>query len=236
MSDYSYIGDELELFARAKNWKAYWAHQISPFISGNVAEVGTGVGSNTALLLNDKVHRWFCVEPDAKLVEALKANLHRNGALDSRIQIITGALADCEESARFDSIIYIDVIEHIEDDAKELSRASSKLNPGGFLVVLSPAHQWLFSEFDARIGHFRRYTKKTILAVSPPDIRLHRLRYLDSCGLAASLANRMLLHQKLPNPQQIAFWDGKLVPVSRIIDKLAGYGFGKSILAVWQKR
>jgi 2-polyprenyl-3-methyl-5-hydroxy-6-metoxy-1,4-benzoquinol methylase len=234
MSDYSYIGDELDLFARAKNWKAYWSRQVIPFLQGSVLEAGAGIGSNTRLLFNNNVKNWTCLEPDERLLDTLRSNLSRNAHM-SQIQVVNGTLNTLDKFSRFDAIIYIDVVEHIETDAQELELARSRLNQGGFLVVLSPAHQWLFSEFDARIGHFKRYTKKSLQAIAPPELKLCRLRYLDCCGLAASLANRILLHQGLPKPEQIEFWDSKLVPPSAVLDKLTGYLFGKSILGVWQK-
>jgi SAM-dependent methyltransferase len=233
MSDFSYIGDELELFSKAQNWKAYWSGQVSPFLHGSVLEAGAGIGSNTRLLFNDRVRNWVCLEPDGRLLETLRANLGQFPERD-QIQVAHGTLGDLERSARFDAIIYIDVVEHIEKDAPELALAAARLNQGGFLVVLSPAHQWLFSEFDKRIGHFRRYTKNSLKRAGPSQLRLCRLRYLDCCGLAASLANRLFLHQGLPKPSQIEFWDQRLVPPSTVLDKLTGYCFGKSVLGVWQ--
>jgi SAM-dependent methyltransferase len=235
MPDYRYIGDELDLFARAKNWKAYWGTQIIPFLQGSVLEAGAGIGSNTRLLFNNKVRSWTCLEPDGRLLETLKLNLLRDPDLN-HIQLVTGTLSDLEKSARFDSIIYIDVVEHIEKDKEELALAESKLKKNGFLVVLSPAHPWLFSEFDASIGHFRRYTKKSLRSAGPPELKLCRLRYLDCCGLAASLANRLLLRQGMPTLSQIRFWDTFLVPPSRLLDPLSRYTAGKSVLGVWQKR
>ena len=85
------------------------------------------------------------------------------------------------------------MLEHIEDDAAEVRRAAEALAPGGHLLALSPAQPWLFSPFDAEIGHFRRYTKKSFAALAPPGLTAVKLVYLDSVGMAASLANRLLL-------------------------------------------
>jgi len=234
MIDYHYIGEELDLFSKAANWKAYWSRQIMPFLHGAVLEVGAGIGSNTRLLFNPKVKSWTCLEPDGQLLDTLKSNLQQDQDWN-RIRVVNGTLGDSTKTMLFDAIIYIDVVEHIEKDAEELALAASRLNVGGFLVVLSPAHQWLFSEFDTRIGHFRRYTRKSLKSAAPPELNLCVMRYLDCCGLAASLANRVLLHQGLPKPDQIKFWDQNLVPPSTVLDKLSGYLFGKSILGVWQK-
>lgn len=78
-------------------------------------------------------------------------------------------LAALPRDSRFDTILYIDVLEHIADDRAELVEAARRLNPGGYLVVLSPAHQWLFTAFDAAIGHVRRYTAKSLRGFRLPD-------------------------------------------------------------------
>jgi 2-polyprenyl-3-methyl-5-hydroxy-6-metoxy-1,4-benzoquinol methylase len=136
---------------------------------------------------------------------------------------------------QFDTIIYIDVLEHIEHDGDELTAAAAQLRPGGHLIVLSPAHQSLFTPFDAAIGHFRRYNRSGLRGISPAGLRLARMRYLDSVGLTASTANRMFLKQSMPTKAQLHVWDTWMVPVSRVLDKLLLYSVGKSILAVWQK-
>jgi hypothetical protein len=134
---------------------------------------------------------------------------------------------------RFDAILYIDVLEHIEDDVAELERSAARLRPGGHIIVLSPAHQGLYSEFDKAIGHFRRYSKASLLAAAPPGLRLVEAFYLDAVGMAASLANRLLLRASMPTGGQILFWDRVLVPVSRVIDPIFVRRVGKSVVAIW---
>jgi hypothetical protein len=140
-----------------------------------------------------------------------------------------------EDQHDFDTLLYMDVIEHIEDDRGELSRAAEWLRPGGHLIILVPAHQWLYTPFDRAIGHFRRYTRTTLRRAGPAGLDLVRLIYLDSIGLLASLGNRMILNRSLPNPNQIALWDKVMVPLSKIVDPLIAYSFGKSVLGVWRK-
>ena len=135
-----------------------------------------------------------------------------------------------------DSILYIDVMEHIAEDRQEMAKAAEKLRPGGHLIVLAPALQWLFSPFDAAIGHHRRYSKKSLLALAPHTLEPVRARYLDSCGLLASAANRWLLSTAMPNPRQIRFWDGVLVRLSRAADPVLGFGVGKTVLGIWKRK
>jgi len=125
-------------------------------------------------------------------------------------------------------------LEHIEDDAGEFRRAASHLSPGGVLIILSPAHPWLFTPFDHAIGHYRRYTKTSLAAVSPSHLCREKLTYLDSAGLLASLGNRLLLKSRMPTAAQIRTWDGMLVPCSRWLDPLLCGTVGKSVLGIWR--
>jgi len=231
-ASHAYLGQELEIFAHAQNWKRYWAAALLPYVRNDVLEVGAGLGANTRLLLSSqptRIRRWVCLEPDPRLLEQL-----RRLALE-QVELRPGTVADLGADELFDTILYIDVLEHIEDHIGEIQRAAAHLRPGGHLVVLSPAHQWLFSEFDAAIGHHRRYTRQSLKAVAEGirSLRLERLWYLDSCGLLASAANRLFLRQSSPTLRQIHFWDRFLVRCSRLVDPLIGHLVGKSVLGIW---
>jgi SAM-dependent methyltransferase len=233
MSEFKYVGSELDLFAAVWNWKGYWSRQIQPFIAGDVLEVGAGIGSNTRLLDPGGAGRWVCLEPDPELTGQRVSNF---GAMKSRraYESVCGTLQSVA-GQQFDTIIYIDVLEHIDHDREELNHAASHLRPGGRLIVLSPAHQRLYSPFDAAIGHFRRYNRGMLQAISPASLRLERMRYLDCAGLILSAANMLLLRQSMPTKAQLRFWDHWIVPVSRVLDKLFLYSVGKTIIAIWRK-
>jgi len=158
-----------------------------------------------------------------------------SGELPACCRVEVGATHDGLGGEQFDTLLYIDVLEHISDDAAEVARASQLLRPGGYLVALSPAQQILFSPFDTAIGHHRRYSKRMIVALTPPSLRLIRVRYLDSVGILAPLGNRLFLRQSIPTSGQISLWDGVMVPLSRLVDPVLLYSVGKSVLAVWQK-
>ena len=142
-------------------------------------------------------------------------------------------MVDLPADHLFDTILYIDVLEHIEDDAAELARSASHLRTGGHIIVLAPAHQHLYSPFDKAIGHFRRYSKGSLLAAAPPSLAPVEAFYLDAAGMALSLANRMLLRASMPTGGQILFWDRVVVPVSRLIDPVLARSVGKTVVAIW---
>jgi SAM-dependent methyltransferase len=234
MSEHTYVGGELELFAQANHWKRYWISQLRRYLQGSVLEVGAGIGTNTLLLRDGSEKRWVCLEPDPQLATELAEKMAASPA-GRTSEIRTGTIATLLPGESFDSILYIDVLEHIEDDHGELRRAAGHLNPGGHLIVLSPAHAWLFSPFDKAIGHWRRYTARGLAATAPAELRLAKSFYLDSVGLLASAANRVLLHQSLPNARQIDLWDGVMVPCSKLLDPITGYRVGKSVVCVWER-
>lgn len=234
MADFKYAGSELDLFAAVHNWKTYWSNRIRPYVTGDVLEVGAGIGSNTPYLDSGDNGRWVCLEPDAELASQLTTNLERSGKKRT-YETITGTLQDLDSNLRFDTILYIDVLEHIEDDRAELANAASRLEVGGRIIVLSPAHQMLFTPFDAAIGHFRRYNRQMLRRISPPDLLLDRLFYLDSAGLVLSGANLLLLRQSMPTTSQLRVWDKFVIPISRVLDRFLFNSVGKSIVGVWQR-
>lgn len=234
MMEYTYVGAELDLFAAATHWKSYLRRQVEPYLGRDVLEVGAGFGGTTRLLCGGDHDAWVCLEPDAGLAGRLEASI-RDGELPACCRVEVATLAGMPEGDLFDSLIYIDVLEHIEDDAGELARAVERLKPGGHVVVLSPAHPWLFTPFDKALGHYRRYTRKSLAALTPAGAELARLVYLDSIGLLASMGNRLILNRSMPRPGQIAVWDKLMVPVSRVVDPLLGHTLGKSVLGVWRR-
>jgi len=231
---FTYVGSELDLFSAAKNWKSYFRDQLTPYLGEDVLEVGAGLGGTTRVLCRGTERRWVCLEPDAALVARLDQEIS-SGSLPKCCESRIGTLEKFDESETFDTILYMDVLEHIEDDRAEVARAARHLRPGGHIIALSPAHQWLFTPFDKAIGHHRRYTKAGFGALAPAELEKARLVYLDSIGFFASLANKLILQSAMPKPSQIAFWDRVLVRMSKVVDPVLGYSAGKSVLAIWRK-
>jgi hypothetical protein len=234
MASYAYPGGELELFWHAANWKTYWSQALRPYVRGAVAEVGAGLGGSTGYLCGAEQAPWLCLEPDSALAARLGERIARHD-LPRRCAVRCATMADLDAAERFDTILYIDVLEHIADDRGELARAASHLGPGGRIVVMSPALPLLYSPFDAAIGHERRYTARSLAALAPSGTAVEKIFYLDSVGLIASLANRLLLRAAMPSPRQIATWDRLMVPLSRRLDPLLSHRLGKTVVAVFRR-
>jgi SAM-dependent methyltransferase len=229
-SDFQYMGSELEIFAHATNWKSYVHSKLHPYLVGDVLEVGAGIGGTTQVFKNGRQRRWVCLEPDSGFAEQIRSSHHLRNC-----EVVEGMLPDLGPDEKFDSILYMDVLEHIEDDAGELALAAEHLKPNGAIAVLAPALPWLYTAFDEAIGHYRRYTRNSLRAVFPKDMREEECMYLDAFGVLASAGNLLFLQSPAATQGQMRFWDNCLVPISRFADGMLFHSFGRSILSVWRK-
>jgi SAM-dependent methyltransferase len=231
---FSYMGTELEVFAKATNWKNYVSKKLRPYITGSVIEVGAGLGSSTKYLC-DRTHvRWLCLDPDANHSSHLKS-LIAAGKLPPCCEARCGVLADLDRSDVADTILYVDVLEHIQDDEAEMLIAAAHLAPGGHIVVLGPAFNSISSPLDKAVGHYRRYERDDATRLSSQSLSLQATFFLDSAGFFASASNRLILRKSLPSARDIKIWDKLIVPVSILTDKILGSFFGRSIVMVWRK-
>src|SRR5262249_43854192 len=177
---------------------------------------------------------WECVERDRSQADVIRMSI-ATAQLPAGCTVSSGTLADMPRDAKFDVILYLDVLEHIRDDRAEVASAAAHLARNGRLIVLGPAHNWLFTPFDERIGHYRRYSRRSLAALTVPGLRIKSLRYADSVGMVASLANRLLLSASMPTDRQIQVWDQCMVPISRVSDRLLMGSLGKSVIGVWER-
>lgn len=229
-----YIGEELHLFKKAVNWKKYFSKEIHHYIKGDVLEVGAGIGINTKFLYNQglTVKSWTLLEPDKHLFSQIgentkDLNLPNKQEVNGTIQTI--------KNKKYDTIIYIDVLEHIENPSQEIQLINEKINHGGTVIILVPSYNFLYNNFDKSIGHYRRYSKRQILAENNGTFSPIKIFHLDTVGLLASILNKYMLKKELPSQNDVLFWDRIMVPFSYFIDAITFYSFGKSLIAILQK-
>ena len=196
-------------------------------------EVGSGIGINTKYLFNasTNVTSWCLVEPDPTLATQIEVNTE-NFNLPKK-KIINGTISSVLDK-KFDTIIYIDVLEHIEESRKEIELIKTYLKPNGHAIILVPAFNFMYNVFDKRIGHFRRYDKKLLKDELNSQMSIVKLFYLDSVGFFTSLLNKYILKKELPTTKNIWVWDKIIIPISKISDILFLRSFGKSLIGIFK--
>jgi len=222
-----YSGTEvLEVMKEAKKYNHYLASQIDRHLQPKfkVLDFGAGSGTFTLPLLRNGVDV-ICVEPDA----ALGARLRDAGA-----NVVVGVDDVADHS--MDLIYTFNVLEHIADDVRTVHALSMKLKPGGTLLVYVPAFNILYSSFDARIGHLRRYRRRTLASlVLAAGLQIVELHYVDSIGFLAALVFRAFSSADI-NRTIVKLYDRVCFPLSLAADKLLANVIGKNVMVVTKKK
>jgi SAM-dependent methyltransferase len=216
MSTSDYSGTELEILDAAVNYHRWILSKFEPYLGETVAEVGAGIGSVSKLLLEFPIRRLLAFEPSQNLFPTLRRQLQH----DKRAIAVNGVLHADAIQERVDSVLYVNVLEHIEDDEAELKLSHQLLRDDGRLLVFAPALNWLYSDFDRHVGHRRRYTKRGLQrVVETAGFSVHRSEYFDLAGVAPWYVNFVLLKGR-PRRVSMSLYDRLVVPVLRAVERL----------------
>ena len=230
MSEIEYVGWELEHFDSSNNFRNYQNDLLKNHLKGHTAEVGPGNGENLQIY-KDKVDILELYEPSKLLFDNLKFKFGEDKKIIIKNEILT------LKENMFDTIVYLDVLEHIENDQQEIIKAFSSLKSGGKLIINVPAFQHLYSGFDKDVNHYRRYNKHRLLNLFKNlDYSFYELKYYDCLGYLLSLMSKIFTKNYKNNfNQKIKIWNS-LIPLSKILDKLIFHSFGKSLMLIISKK
>ena len=215
--------ETLEIIARANHFNKWMYDTIRPFCKGKVFEVGSGLGNisdffikaGTPVLLSD-IRNSYC--------DILKK---KYGHLTNVIGIKNVDLVDpdfntkyAEHIAQYDTLFALNVVEHIEDDSLAITNAAKFLVKGGNLIILVPAYQWLYNNFDQELYHFRRYNKAGLEQLFRAcDLKATRSFYFNALGMAGWFFSGKLMKKKIIPGSQIRFYN-LVIPLAKLIDTL----------------
>ena len=230
MSEVAYEGRDLEVLMRTPNYYAWIMEIFSAFVTGHVIEYGAGAGTVSERLI-PLAERLTLVEPSANLVDKLLTRF----AAYPKVEIIGKTLESHIVGVRAnaaDTVVMINVLEHIQDDQEALSQLLRILKPGGHLLIFVPALQMLMSKLDILHGHFRRYHKSDLTAkVASAGATIKVCRYFDLAGVLPWLILNKWGGSTTFNPRLIQINDKAVVPISRIIERVPP-PFGKNLILV----
>jgi SAM-dependent methyltransferase len=229
-----YEGDDLDVLQDMPNYYAWIMAAFAPFIKGHVVEYGAGLGTVSERLLPLADHLSL-VEPSATLVPRLRARFAADGRVDvsgDMLEVHAGAVPDNS----IDTVVMINVLEHIEDDQAALRSLIRMLRAGGHLLIFVPALQALMSRIDIMHGHFRRYHKADLLGKTRrAGADIVSIRYFDLIGAFSWLVVNKWAGSTTFNPRMIAINDRVVVPLSRAIEAAITPPLGKNLVIVARK-
>ena len=218
-----------ERFDKANFHIRYCLSKIKKFIKGDILEVGAGCGSFTRNYYEPSFKSITLTDTDEKNISTLK-DIFQN---KENIEVLNKSVSDIEK--KFNTILYLHVLEHIEEDIKEIEEATKKLAEGGYLIIMAPAHQKIYCNLDKAVGHFRRY-EKDFFYKKFKFLTLINFKFLDSMGYLLYLLNKIFFKKEtFPSNLKIFLWDKIFTPITIIVDFITSYKFGKCIISIYKK-
>jgi len=223
-----YKGWELEFFDNSKNFRIYQLKLIKKYLSGHLAEVGPGNGANLNYYIDTPI-KIDLFEPSKKHYLNLKKKFKKHNKIKFYNKFLSG-------KKKYDTILYLDVIEHIKEDKKEVVKALNLLKKNGNLIINVPAFSYLYSKFDKDVGHYRRYSKKNFQKILVGlNFKKVDFIYYDTIGFFLSLLSKVLVSNYKKNfEKKIKLWNS-MIWLSKIIDFISFRFFGKSLLVIIKK-
>lgn len=227
MSDNNeYEGWELNFFDNAENFRNYQWNLIKDKIKKKILEVGPG---NCVFLKRyyDISKEIFLFEPSEKIRIELATKIKNF----KEVKLINEF-----DNSKYDTIIYLDVIEHIQDDQNEILNAYNRLNNDGHLIINVPAFQFLYTEYDKKIGHYRRYSKTSFKKLlNKLNINNFKMNYFDSIGFCLIFFSKYFtLTNKVNFKSSVKIWN-LLIPISKFLDLFLSPFIGKSLMIIIKK-
>ncbi|WEK37095.1 MAG: methyltransferase domain-containing protein [Candidatus Pseudobacter hemicellulosilyticus] len=228
----------LENLAAAKRFNEWMFQTVRPFLKGHVFEAGSGIGNISELILGSGLSLTASDLRDEYIFK-LKDKFRDNPLLKD-VLAVDLAIPDFEQQfpglvSHFDSFIALNVVEHIEHADLAIANARKMLKPGGHMVILVPAFQWLYNSFDTELGHFKRYTARTLKQLlAGQQLEVIHSQYFNVMGMAGWFVNGGILKKKMIPAGQLKLYNS-LVPAFRLLDRVTFNSMGLSVIAIGRK-
>jgi len=231
-----YVGKDLEAMSFAVNYHKWILEEFRPFLGKKLVEVGAGTGSFSEMLIAENPENLALVEP-SEMFEFLERNISQfetSATVDYYNTIFSEAAGSLAQTP--DTIIYVNVLEHIEDDAGELQKVYETLEPGGHCLIFVPAFMSLYGAFDKKVGHFRRYTKRELEEkAEAAGFEIVKSKYFDFVGIFPWYIKYKLLKSDSLESGAVTTYDKFAVPVTKQFERFLKFPAGKNILTVLKK-
>jgi SAM-dependent methyltransferase len=236
---HGYAGKDLEAMSFAVNYHRWILSIFEPHLGQRIVEVGAGTGSFSELLLERRLGSLSLVEPSTAMHQQLcrrMEELRPSVTVKTYNDVFADVAEEIRSTAQPDSVIYVNVLEHIADDVNELNVINRTLNAGGRLFIFVPALSWLHGSMDRQLGHFRRYTRTELeRKCVAAGFRVIVSRYFDVMGVLPWWVKYKLLRSKEMEPGAVRFYDRRVVPIAKTLETSITPPIGKNVLLIAEK-
>jgi SAM-dependent methyltransferase len=227
-------GDVLEDLGDMPNYNDWIVSHFAPLLGSHSVEIGAGLGTISERL-RGSVDRLELVEPSPDLARRLNEKFSADDGLKVFDQTLEKWM-ETTQPATFDSIVMVNVLEHIEDDFAAAQGLHDALKDGGRLLVFVPALPFLYSKLDKIYGHYRRYTKPTLRdCVSAAGFEIEKLHYVDVAGVIPWWLLNTILGKTSFHGPSLQVYDKCVVPVTRFCESVLRPPFGKNLILIARK-
>lgn len=221
-------GRALENDQGKPNYLRYQRELIGTHCGRTVLEVGAGLGEFAAGFTG--LDRFVVTDVDPGAVERMRRRFADRPEIEVDTFDVDGSTPLSEP---VESLVSVNVLEHIDDDVAALRDLAKSVVPDGTIVLWVPGYQRLYGEFDRKVGHYRRYTPGTIsAAVRAAGLRVDVARPVNFLGGIAWWAAVRKGGVRAPNPRLVSLYDRYAVPATKGIERFVTVPFGQSILCV----
>ena len=233
ISHFSYSGTELDAVSEATNYYRWIIDSFAGSFGKRIVEAGAGIGTVSDLVLKHaSPERLLLIEPAGNNIPPL----HQRFDADARVRIHHGYLEDVASPNSADTVIAVNVLEHVERDAEFLSAAYKTLVPGGVLLLLVPGVPAIYGSLDRAFDHYRRYTRHGLRgSLSIAGFEIETLHYLNMIGVVAWFVSGRIMHRTTLGRRQVRFYDRWVIPWLRRIESHFHPRIGQSLLAIARK-
>jgi SAM-dependent methyltransferase len=228
-------GPELDAMRHAENYHRWILDRFRPHVRGAVLEVGAGIGNFSAHLAREAHDRLILLEPAPALVERLRERFTAFPSVEIHGTDLRGWVE--QHAARpVDTIVSVNVLEHIEDDRGVVRLMSSILKPGGTVLLLVPALPALYGSLDAAFGHRRRYRRAALLGLlTDAGLAVRHVRYVNVVGVLGWFVAGRVLRRRSLDAATVRIVDAVLIRLTRRLERQIDPPFGQSLVAVAER-
>ena len=218
----------------AGNYFDWQARLVAPYVGRRVIEIGCGVGNFTRYLLDRELVVGIDIEP-ACAEKWQQAFPGQTNLIGTAMDATDPAFLELKQH-RPDTVVCLNVLEHVEDHVTALKHMHAVLPSGGRALLIVPAYEALYGPIDHNLGHYRRYSKKPFSELAASLGFRADMRYMNMVGCLGWWVNAKILKKTEQSEDQIKFFDSAIVPILSKLEAAVEPPFGQSIFAVLQKQ